>query len=73
METFNVQTTTTKNLKALIGEIITLQLASGQEIQGKVKDSGDSLLHIEELSGKDFYDALISINQISAIIMQVRN
>ncbi len=55
------------NLKTYIGKDIVIHLRSGKTIQGYLKSVGDHLLHVEKLSGRDFYDALVRIEDITAI------
>jgi hypothetical protein len=33
---------------------------------------GESVLHLAKLSGRDFYDAVVRIDRISAVILKVR-
>src|SRR4030065_2078313 len=56
-----------ENLKAYIGKDVLIHLRSGKTFQGYVKAVGDQAVHLEKLSGRDFYDALIRIEDISAI------
>jgi hypothetical protein len=60
------------NLKTFMGKDVHLLLRSGQTIQGYVKSVGDQFLHLEKLAGRDFYDALVRIDDISAIEAKFR-
>ena len=60
------------NLAALKGKTATIYLASGQSMTGIVKDVKDNVLHLEKISQKEFYDALIRVDLISAIEARVR-
>jgi hypothetical protein len=60
------------NLTALKGKTATVFLSSGQSMTGIVKDVKDNVLHLEKISEKEFYDALIRIDMISAIEARVR-
>lgn len=59
-------------LKELTGKIVSVKLDSGGELEGLVVKVGDHLVHISRLSGKDFYDAVVRIDRISAVIFKVR-
>jgi hypothetical protein len=61
------------NLKAYVGKDVTVHLRSGKTLQGYVKSVGSGLLHLEKLAGKDFYDALLRIEDISAIEAKFRD
>jgi hypothetical protein len=68
----NVKTSLADNLAALKGKTVTVALSSGQTITGMVGDVKGNLLHLVKLSQKEFYDALIVIDHISAIETKVR-
>ncbi|MBF0551948.1 MAG: hypothetical protein HQK60_15615 [Deltaproteobacteria bacterium] len=69
---FNVDTSLTENLVMLKGKSVTVFLASGQTITGVVTSVKGNLLHLGKLSQKEFYDALVSIDHISAIEARVK-
>lgn len=54
------------------GERVTVKLDSGEELSGKVQSVGDHVAHLSELSGKEFYDAVIDLDEIAAVIIRVR-
>jgi hypothetical protein len=60
------------NLNTFMGKDVHLLLRSGQTIQGYVKSVGDHFLHLERLAGKDFYDALVRMDDISAVEARFR-
>ena len=60
------------NLVALTGKTVAISLISGQTVAGVVKEVQSNLLHLEKLSQKEFYDALIRIDQIVAIEVRAR-
>jgi hypothetical protein len=60
------------NLIALKGKMVAVSLSSGQTLMGVVKDVQNNLLHLEKLSQKEFYDAIIRIDLIVAIEARVR-
>jgi len=70
---FEVSFSMKENLKAYIGKDILIHLRSGKTFQGYVKAVGDQAVHLEKLSGRDFYDALIRIEDISAIEAKFRD
>ncbi len=63
-------------MKALLtdslGKRVVLRLESSEELEGTVTMVGDNLVHISKLSKRDFFDAFVSIDRISAVIMRVR-
>jgi len=55
------------------GKRTTLRMQSGEDIEGTIVHVGDGLVHVSKLAGKDFYDAMVNIDRISAVIVKVRD
>jgi hypothetical protein len=64
---YNVDASLAANLKALLGKRVYVTLNSGKTFTGLVKKVGEHLLHMEKLAGKEYFDALIRIADISAV------
>jgi len=54
------------------GQSVKLRLKSGTEISGKVAYVGKGLVQIAEISGMEFFDAVVNIDDISAVLIRVR-
>jgi hypothetical protein len=59
-------------LTAQQGKRVTVRLSSGEELSGKIVLVGDRVVHLGELAGKEFFDAVIPFSAIEAIIARVR-
>ncbi len=70
---YNVNSSIAANLKTLTGKKVYITLTSGNTFSGSVKEVGSHLIHLEKLEGKDFFDALIRIDAISAIDTRFRD
>jgi small nuclear ribonucleoprotein (snRNP)-like protein len=70
---YNVSASLTDNLKSLIGKKISVTLDSGKTFTGFVKAVGEHLVHLEKLDGKEYFDALLRIENISAIDTRFRD
>ena len=57
-------------LEAQKGKVVTLRLLAGEEVSGKVADVGDAAVRLTELTGKEFYEALVRTDNISALIVR---
>jgi hypothetical protein len=55
-----------------LGKRVVLRLESSEELEGTVIVVGENLVHISKLSKRDFFDAFVSIDRISAVIMRAR-
>jgi len=61
-----------ENLNTFLGKDVYVHLRSGKTIQGYVKSVGEHFLHLERLAGRDFYDALVRVDDISAVEAKFR-
>ena len=68
----NAASSIADNLVALMGKPVTVNIAGGQPMTGIVKEVKNGLLHLEKLSQKEFYDALVNIDKIASIEARVR-
>jgi small nuclear ribonucleoprotein (snRNP)-like protein len=64
---YNVNASLADNLKSLVGKKVAVTIISGKTLSGVVKEVGIHLIHLEKLAGKEYFDALIRIENISAI------
>jgi len=55
-----------------IGKRVIVRMDTGDNLEGTVNKVGDSLVHISKISGRDFYDAVVRMDKISAVIFKVR-
>lgn len=71
---YDLKPTTT--MKALltdaIGKRVILRLESSEEIEGTVSVVGEHLVHLSKLAKRDFFDAFVGIDRISAVLMRAR-
>lgn len=54
------------------GKRVSLRLRSGQELTGILRESTDRLAVLAELSGREFFDAVVPIEAIEAVIVHRR-
>lgn len=59
-------------LKDQTGKRVIVRLDAGEEIEGTVAKVGDQLVLLAKLSRRDFYDAVVRLDRISAVIIKVR-
>ena len=52
---------------------VTVMLGSGQELSGKVKAVGGASLVLTELRGKEFFDAVVDLQDVEAVVYRVRD
>lgn len=59
-------------LDGQVGKTVELILVSGTSLKGKIVKVTQHTVHISELTGKEFYDAVVRSSSISAAIIRVK-
>ena len=52
------------------GQSVQLVLNSGEKFGGKVADIGGGFVYLTALTGQEFYDAVIKLDDISAVVVR---
>jgi len=52
------------------GKRVKVKLVSGQDLDGKVAKVGTQALALTELSGMEFFDATVRLDQVAAVIVR---
>lgn len=55
-----------------MGKQVTLKLDSGEELGGVVRTVGEHVVYLEKISGKEFFDAVVDLDEVAAVILRVR-
>jgi len=61
-----------QTLEQQAGKRVKFKLVSGQDLEGKVSKVGLHAVVITELSGMEFFDATVRVDQIASVIVRVR-
>ena len=67
---FDAADTTASALKKQIGQRVELRMKSGEQIAGKLEAVGDKAAHVTALSGMELFEAVVSLDDISAVIFR---
>lgn len=57
-------------LERQTGQLVELRLKSGEKIAGKVAKVGEKSLQLVEVTGQEFYEALVLLDDISAVVVR---
>jgi len=60
-------------LERSAGQSVGLRLKGGDELKGKVAKVGDKVAQLGELSGREFFDAVVQLDSIQAVIVKARS
>jgi hypothetical protein len=61
-----------KVLEGYKGKRVTIRIQGGEELTGRVKFISRELLHLEALSSREFFDAVVDVSRIEALIVRVK-
>jgi lipopolysaccharide export LptBFGC system permease protein LptF len=61
-----------KVLEGYKGKRVTIRLQGGEELTGRVKIISMELLHLEALNSREFFDAVVDVSRIEALIVRVK-
>lgn len=64
--------TTQSVVAAQKGKRVSVQLRNGQELSGTVREVTDRLLVLGGLTGREFFDAVIPLEAVQAVIVRTR-
>ena len=67
---FRPEDTTATVLKRQEGQRVELRLKSGEKISGKVEAIGQKTLHLSAVTGQEMFDAVIALDDISAVLIR---
>jgi len=54
------------------GKRVRLRLVSGGDVEGTVVSVGTAAVHVARLAGMDFFDGVVRLDQIAAVIVRAR-
>ena len=58
-------------LQGSAGKSAELHLRSGEKMGGKVAQVTDSIVHLSNLTGAEYFDAFIDMKDVSAVVVRV--
>ncbi|MEA3207990.1 MAG: hypothetical protein QOE70_1047 [Chthoniobacter sp.] len=55
------------------GKVVELRLKSGEKIGGKVEKVGAKLVHLSQITGAEFFEAVVLLDDISAVVVRAKS
>ena len=55
-----------------MGKRVSVVLTTGPELAGVVTSVGDKVVHLSELTGREFFDAVVNLDQVGAVVIRTR-
>jgi hypothetical protein len=59
-------------LSRQVGQVVELRLGSGDKIGGKVEKVGANLVHLSQITGAEFFEAVVDIESVSAVVVRAK-
>ncbi len=59
-------------LLRLVGQKVELHLKNGDKLSGKLESASATGVHLSNLTGQEFFDAVIAAGDITAVAVRVR-
>jgi hypothetical protein len=59
-------------LSRQVGQVVELRLGSGDKIGGKVEKVGANLVHLSQITGAEFFEAVVDIESVSAVVVRTK-
>lgn len=57
-------------LKRQVGQRVELRMKSGEKLGGKVEAVGDKAVHLSAITGQEFFDAVVILEDVSAVLVR---
>jgi hypothetical protein len=59
-------------LERLVGKRVSLVLTAGPEVAGVVTTVGDKVVLLKDLTNREFFDGVVSLDHVAAVIVRTR-
>ena len=59
-------------LQRQIGQSVELRMKSGEKIGGKLEKVNEKLAHLAQLTGAEYFDAVVAIDDIAAVVVRAK-
>jgi hypothetical protein len=60
-------------IRGQTGKKLTLKLRSGQEVAGQVMVVTGRIVHLKAIAGREFFDAVVPIDAIEAVLVRTKD
>jgi len=59
-------------LEKQVGQTVELRMKSGEKVGGKLEKLTDKLAHLSSLTGADYFDGVVVIDEIAVVVVRAR-
>jgi hypothetical protein len=59
-------------LQRQLGQPVELRMKSGEKLGGKLEKLSEKLAHLTQLTGADYFDAVVVLDDIAAVVVRAK-
>lgn len=59
-------------LQRQVGQSVELRMKSGEKIGGKLEKVNEKLAHLAQLTGAEYFEAVVAIDDIAAVVVRAK-
>lgn len=59
-------------LQRQIGQPVELRMKSGEKLGGKLEKLNEKAVHLTQLTGAEYFDAVIAVDNIAAVVVRAK-
>jgi len=59
-------------LQRYVGQNVELRMSSGEKLGGKLEKVSDKLVHLSQLTGAEYFEAIVSSDDIAAVVVRAK-
>jgi hypothetical protein len=59
-------------LQRSAGQTVELRMKSGEKIGGKIDKTGDKLVYLSQVTGAEYFDAVVDMSDVAAVIVRAK-
>ncbi len=69
---FQTSDTVKTVLERQAGQKVELRLTSGEKLAGKVEKVGEKTVHLSAITGQEFFDAVVVLEEVTAVLIRTK-
>jgi len=59
-------------LQRQVGQSVELRMKSGEKIGGKLEKANEKLVHLTQLTGAEYFEAAVAVEDIAAVVVRAK-
>ncbi len=59
-------------LQRQVGQLVELRMKSGEKVGGKLEKLNEKVVHLTQLTGAEYFEAVVAIDDIAAVVVRAK-